>query len=103
MWSKGDRTECRTNITELEYHRQDNNAHTTTITVATKNADDIMNLLNEYEILKTILNRHYKELQEMHKHPETFKDVMMSNLFMTYLHDLQKIFKKTIQELKERE
>ena len=66
-----------------------------------ESADTIMQELNEYHILKTILNNHYKDLQEMHKHPETFKDVMMSNLFMTYLHDVQKIFKGASQKMKE--
>lgn len=48
MWIKGDRTECRVDITELDYYDEEDNEHITTITVATKDADKLLNILNDY-------------------------------------------------------
>ena len=51
-WTKTDRTECRTDITELTLHDEYNEPQGT-IQIATKDADTILNWLNElWEIRK---------------------------------------------------
>jgi len=54
MWSKRDTTEMRIGITEITYD------DVTIITVATKDAQNIIDYLNQYECLKQTLDFEYQ-------------------------------------------
>lgn len=97
MWIKGDRTECRMDITELEW--TDNNFYRRPITVATKDAKQICNDLNVLMIIHDLFEteeRHMVNIKNNEEQP--LSERRKAEFYLKVLEDITRKYNDAIKE-----
>lgn len=97
MWIKGDRTECRTDITELEW--TDNNFYRKPITVASKDATHICNDLNVLMIIHDLFEteeRHMTHIKNDEEQP--LIERIKAEFYIKVLKDITRKYNDAIRE-----